>query len=1211
MVRRLLLFITMLLPGALVYSQTVLTGKVADVESGDTFIGATVSIFKNGVKAGVQPTDNDGIYRFTNIDAGTYDVLVTYIGYDSVRTTGVVVYSGRINTADILMGGSAVLNEVIIKGYKVPLIQQDNTTQGGAVTAAEILNMPTKNINAIAATVAGVSSLDGGELNVKGSRASGTDYYVDGIRVSGGIPPSQDIEQLQVITGGIEAQYGDVTGGIISITTKGPSKKFTGGVELETSKFLDPYGYTMGNANISGPILKKGDKTILGFRLSGQYLHRDDEDPAALPVYTVKDEVIADLEANPVINGVINRAEELTFADMNSLKARRFEPSNNIDITGKLDIRVTDNIFLTVSGGIEDNKDQFTPGGWQYLNSKNNPFNYYRGYRGNVRLRHVLGANPLETSSEVKNNSAIKNASYSLQVGYEKSLNRQEDARHGENYFDYGYIGKYDYIWEPILGLSNWSGALQTQDGNFAHLDDRQVFTGYTPGTINPVLAAYNNHIDPTDVTPATVNDFIRFNGYTVGPYGGAWDFFPNVGAVYNQSQHSDNDLITGVANFNFDLLPGGSTKGIHNIQFGIIYEQRALRNYAVAPYGLWNIARLQANRHILGVDTASIIGYAATDPFFAEFYGIDSFAVFDHLISTNPDVVGELQFYKSVREVTGQGLKEFVNVDALSPDQLSLDMFSAQELNDQAILGYYGYDYLGNKLSSDVTFNDFFTSTDPATSIRDFPVAAWRPNYQAAYIQDKFKVGDMILRLGLRVDRYDANTKVLKDPYSLYEIKGAKDFHAADGSEKPSTIGDDYKVYVDGQNSDNIKAYRSGDQWYFANGTPANDGNVIFGGGVVYPSFVNEDANIRDRNFDINSSFADYQPQININPRLSFSFPISDIANFFAHYDVLSQRPNNNFVSALGYYYFNDPGRTPTSNPNLRPERTIDYEVGFQQRLSNSSALKVAAYYKEMRDMIQARTYLYLPSPVTNYESFGNLDFGTVKGFTFQYDLRRTRNIMTTISYTLQFADGTGSDTESQRGLTNRGNIRYLFPLNFDERHRIAGTIDYRYDSGKAYNGPRWFGADVFSRAGANIQVFAVSGRPYTAKFQPQPFGGSGTLGSINGNRLPWNFTVDFRIDKSFTVGKSDTKSGLEFNVYFRVQNLLNTRNVIGVYPVTGAAEDDGYLTSSRGQDAIQTIQDAGRNLQSYLDVYRTLMLNPNNYTLPRRLFVGLITYF
>ena len=180
----------------------------------------------------------------------------------------------------------------------------------------------------------------------------------------------------------------------------------------------------------------------------------------------------------------------------------------------------------------------------------------------------------------------------------------------------------------------------------------------------------------------------------------------------------------------------------------------------------------------------------------------------------------------------------------------------------------------------------------------------------------------------------------------------------------------------------------------------------------------------IKENTYDPNDGFEDYKPQINVMPRLAFSFPISDVANFFAHYDILVQRPpGNNIATALNYFYFGDSGRTPESNPNLKPERTIDYEVGFQQKLTNSSALKVSAYYKEMRDMIQIRDFLYLPSDlnITSYTGFDNLDFGTVKGFTLQYDLRRTKNVTLLAAYTLQFADGTGSSAESSRNLGSR----------------------------------------------------------------------------------------------------------------------------------------------------------------------------------------------
>jgi outer membrane receptor protein involved in Fe transport len=58
--------------------------------------------------------------------------------------------------------------------------------------------------------------------------------------------PQSGVEQVTTIVGGTPAQYGDATGGIISITTRGPSKRiFSGGLEVVTSEVLDPYGYNL------------------------------------------------------------------------------------------------------------------------------------------------------------------------------------------------------------------------------------------------------------------------------------------------------------------------------------------------------------------------------------------------------------------------------------------------------------------------------------------------------------------------------------------------------------------------------------------------------------------------------------------------------------------------------------------------------------------------------------------------------------------------------------------------------------------------------------------------------------------------------------------------------------------------------------------------------------------------------------------------------
>jgi len=534
-----------------------------------------------------------------------------------------------------------------------------------------------------------------------------------------------------------------------------------------------------------------------------------------------------------------------------------------------------------------------------------------------------------------------------------------------------------------------------------------------------------------------------------------------------------------------------------------------------------------------------------------------------------------------------------------------------------------YHYSYppgnpLGNRDQyKNVSFDDFFTAED-AEGRRTFPVAANNPIYNAAYIQDKFTFRDIIFRLGLRVDRYDANTKVLKDPYSIYEIITAKDFYDLPSvtDERLPAVQDDWKVYVVSDGSTDVRAFRDGEQWYTAEGSPVNDGSEILGSEIPNPYYVDQNPstrNIKSRDFNPNGSFEDYTPQVSWMPRLAFSFPISDEANFFVHYDILVQRPpSNTIATALDYYYWSE--GTPNANdrldnPNLKPEKTIDFEVGFKQKITNSSAITLSAYYKELRDMIQTRRFLFVPGvPGNNYKSFGNLDFGTVKGFSFSYDLRRTQNLEMTAAYTLQFADGTGSDANSQGSLNERGNIRYLSPLSFDERHRLSANIDYRYGVGPQYNGPRWFGKDVFSNAGISLQANAASGRPYTHEQKPQVFGSQGVGGAINGAHFPWNFTLDLRADKSFRLLREGAQNQLFVNVYVRVENLLDARNIIEVYKASGSAYDDGFLATQDGYSTLTTLINSGRadDVDNYLLSYQWGLLNPDFFTVPRRVYLG-----
>ena len=1218
MARYLLIFSFLLMGLVSATAQSALSGKVTDADTGEPILFGDVVVYRNGALVTGEQTDFDGNYILSPMDPGTYEIVFKYVGYTDVKYDGVLINADKETTLDATLSAGVTLKTAVVIDYKVPLIEQDNTTQGASLTSKDIANLPSKNINGIISQVAGAGSADEGDaVSIRGSRSDGTYYYIDGIRVSGNLIPQSEIEQLQVITGGIGAKYGDVTGGVISITTKGPSAKFGGGFDAETSEYLDPYGYNLVSAYLNGPIIKnKNGEALLGYRISGQYRHLEDDDPSAVDIYRVNDETLAELQANPTYSGGPT-ADFLTNDNVDILDVQPYEQNERLDVTAKIDARLSDAIDIAFTGTYSGEEDFFTPGGgsasgtnWRVLNAHNNPFDDAKRYRGNFRFRHRLGKTAQTAGTDDANaakGNAIRNASYTFQIGLEQFDYSLGDPTHGDNLFDYGYVGNFDKQYRPNVVISrDVNTGIQTavQDG----YEEFDGDGGFVAGDINPVLANYNL------IGGARLEELPAQNGRTSNLFTDSYNFHTNVGTVYNLYRIRDEQTLTGQVSAGFDLLPGGSEKGKHSIEFGLLYEQRTNRLYDMAPRELWTIARQLSNGVLAGIDTTNDpMGIWYVNPndrtdISETQEGVD-WLPFERA-GAGGGTSGNDNFFENLRELTGDDRFTNVNIDALTPDQLSLEMFTSEELTSVAALGldYYGYDYLGNDF--DGTFEDFFTRTDDAGNLTR-PVAPFRPTYIAGYIQDKFKFRDIIIRAGLRLDSYDANTKVLKDPYSLYELETAASFQEKFGGTVPNTIGDDFAVYVSGnQDSETVTAYRDGDTWYSPEGTAANSVTEIIGGGIsAIGKRVDPDALIRNEGFDINTSFEDYKPQVNLMPRIAFSFPISEDANFFAHYDILVQRPpSNNVASPFEYLNFETRNlsiNSPKANANVRPEKTIDYEVGFQQKLSNSSSLKIAAYYKELRDMIQLRIFQNIEN-IQNYYTYDNLDFGTVKGFSFQYDLRRTGNVRLAASYTLQFADGTGSDANSSRGLGSREILRALFPLSFDERHRVNVNLDYRYSSGKKYNGPELFGKQIFANAGANFQVVAVSGRPYTATTTPEVLSGTQTRGGLNGSRLPWRTTVNFRIDKDFTLRQAkDGSNGLNLNVYFRAANLLNTGNIIQVYSATGSPFTDGFLETDQAQTNIESGA-IGANPESYVSSYQWRLLNPNYLSLPRRLYFG-----
>lgn len=1232
-------------------NESAIKVKLTDKANKETIPFANVVVDMGGIQAGVGTTNIDGEVVIKPLSPGRYTVKATYVGYQSVEIKDINVSVGKTVYLNIEMTAGQQLDIVEVIEYAEPLIDPD-TKSGGTVTREEYQNMASKNINSVASTTAGIYQKDeGGELNIRGSRANGTAYYVDGQKVIGssGVPQG-GVEQVTSITGGTPAEYGDATGGIIAITTRGPASKYTGGIEVISSgagekngksRGLDAYGYNFVGFSLNGPLLLKKDsvnninKSVLGFSLSGQAVSEKDPNPSAVGFYRVNPEKLAELEQaplrpSPLGNGYVLNSEYVRMDDLEKIKARQNVASKSLSLTGKVQYQPSTNMSVTVGGSVDYNKyHDFT-----YEYALFNPSNNSQVTKNTWRLYAKLTQKFSNATSkeEEKSSSVIKNAYFTLQAGYEKSTSNTQDDTHKDKFFDYGYIGKFTQTKEKSYTPEtrdiydvDGDGVVDTLNAFFLN-GYQDVSLAFTPGDVNPTGTPYTTQFYDFFGAENVVNLFDVQAG--LGLANGdrpsnIYSMWYNTGRQYNGYSLEDKSQFRVFANFSADIKR-------HAIQLGFEYEQRVQRQYNLNPIGLWTRMRQLANFHIQNLDDEGM--YSATlntDVHYLDDGSISPYAYYDFNRLNDGT---QTQFDRSLREVLGYDVAglDWLDVDSYDKDMYSLDMFSADDLlniGGTGVVGYYGYDHTGKKTKGNPSLDDFFTKTDDKGNLtRD--IGAYRPIYIAGYIQDKFDFKDLKFNVGVRIDRFDANQKVLKDKYLLYEAKTAGEL---DIPNRPSNIGDDYVVYVEDAANPSVNSvvgYRDGDTWYNASGVEVNDPSASLGQGAgqVQPYLVTPG----DKTLS-SKVFKDYVPQINVTPRIAFSFPISDVASFYAHYDVLTQRPPDyNRLDPLQYLNVINSQGGYVNNPDLKSEKTTDYELGYQQVLNEkkNSSLKLSLFYRELKDLVQ--TTNVVQAYPTSYNSFSNVDFGTVKGMSVSYDLRRTATgVSLTANYTLQFADGTGSSTTDGQNLVSSGvpNLRTNHPLDYDQRHTITLNMDYRFGVGTDYHGPRLKlkkgdtekSINVLEDVGANIVFRAGSGTPYskqanvTHEGQFGIGGGNNALdGQVNGSNLPWSYKVDLRVDKNVELSWGGKKDGAEkkkanLNIYLQVLNLFNTKNVLAVYKATGNPDDDGYLSSAGAQTTISVQNDP----QSFQDLYAVKINNPSNYSRPRVIRLGLLLDF
>jgi TonB-dependent receptor-like protein/carboxypeptidase-like protein len=378
---------------------------------------------------------------------------------------------------------------------------------------------------------------------------------------------------------------------------------------------------------------------------------------------------------------------------------------------------------------------------------------------------------------------------------------------------------------------------------------------------------------------------------------------------------------------------------------------------------------------------------------------------------------------------------------------------------------------------------------------------------------------------------------------------------------------------------------------------------DLIINGGIRYDYFDTDDREFIDAQNPsfINGNLFALDPATvrkkdafqAISPRLGLSFPVTDRTIFHMQFGKFIQAPqlNNIYIGGplLSLYVS---GRNFIPAPvglGLDPERTTQYEIGFTEQITNFAAFDLTGFYKDIKGQIQVgRITTQSGALAKSYDILQNGDFATTKGLEVTLTLRRVNRLQARVNYTLQDAQGTGSNTTSAISSIENGTLRptIISPLTFNQAHRGSVNFDYHFAPND--------GGPVLERLGANVLFSFNSGHNYT-----KVTGGLGQTGpedggilydgdprnrrpveAINSSTTPWNFSLDARIDKSFTLSGT-----FDLNIYLYVQNLLNTENVINVYGRTGNADDDGFLTNPALSSEV--INAPGRG-DAYVSMYR-----------------------
>jgi outer membrane receptor protein involved in Fe transport len=263
-------------------------GTVVDV-NGAAVPGVTVTAVREGGRSATATTNDEGVYRFPNLEPGSYTITVeANKGFGKFEQTNVAVNLSKISNVSVSLRPAGATETVEVTASSGAAIDVTQNTSGTNVSTEQFSNFPTQrtvqSLYSIAPTVSrsGLRDSSGRDRDpsVAGSSGPENNYILDGVTVSdpafggsGANLPFEFVQEIEIKTGAYGAEYGKATGGIFNVITKSGTNEFRGDVYgFFTTKGLvrdvkssaipftgsSPNGFSEIDAgfDIGGPIIK-------------------------------------------------------------------------------------------------------------------------------------------------------------------------------------------------------------------------------------------------------------------------------------------------------------------------------------------------------------------------------------------------------------------------------------------------------------------------------------------------------------------------------------------------------------------------------------------------------------------------------------------------------------------------------------------------------------------------------------------------------------------------------------------------------------------------------------------------------------------------------------------------------------------------------------------------------------------------------------------